>query len=1018
MKKIISLLLVLVFAVSLCSTAMINVSAATPSIKVSPATLNIMVGQTGTVTWTTVPANQLVYISPVSLSHTSYSQSDGKMTFTGKSVGTDKVYAVMSYNGKEYYALVTVNVTEKTLSSIAVTTKPTKTSYYVGDTLNTAGMVVQATYSDGTKTNVTGWTCSPTTLSTAGTQTITVSYKEGTVTKTATFTVSMTAPSVTVSPSTLNIQVGQTGTVTWTTVPASQGIGVQFVNGGLSHCDFAQTQTKLTFVGASAGTDKLYVVMTYGGKEYKALVTINVTEKTLSSIAVTTKPTKTSYYVGDTLNTAGMVVQATYSDGTKANVTGYTCSPTTLSTAGTQTITVSYKEGTVTKTATFTVTVTAPSITVSPATLNLSVGQTGTVSFTTKPAGQTVGMSNMQISHTSFSKDDSKVTFTGNSVGTDSMDLTMTYGGKTYSAHVTVKVTARVLSSIAVTTKPTKLTYYVDDPLDTTGMVVQATYTNGTKANVTGWSCSPTVLKTKGTQTITVTYKEGTVTKTTTFTVTVNPKPEVSCTLTLSKSSLSFKKGESGTVNCTYSLSGDYSSLQSISIDCQINPYIANYEFGNWQSSDFAQNTIPLTLYGITPGTATVTVVITDPDTEKVLATKPLSLTVGQPDPLKCTLTLSKTSLSFSKTGQSETINCAYSITGDYSSIQGVGIGYLSDYDSTIASVSFGEWASNTFEQNSIPATITGLRSGTVDIVFVVYDTETEDIYAQKTLSVAVNIPEGYTYTVSNGSATITGYNGSTSTLIIPSSIGGYPVTAIGYRAFDGATMDWVRTQVTKIVLPDTVQTLAEDAFYGCMQLQELTLSNNLKTIGVHAFMDCRRLKSVSIPSSVTSIEKQAFCNCTALESVQLHIASQALTVGSFAFLNCPSLKTMEIASSNITILTKAFGYNYDETTKVYSASGLTIRGYVNSPAYSYYQANSDFVSWQSLGSDRTPGDVNGDNKVNLLDAALITRYVVGGWGVTLNESNADVNGDGKVNLIDAALITRYVVGGWGVVLK
>ena len=63
-------------------------------------------------------------------------------------------------------------------------------------------------------------------------------------------------------------------------------------------------------------------------------------------------------------------------------------------------------------------------------------------------------------------------------------------------------------------------------------------------------------------------------------------------------------------------------------------------------------------------------------------------------------------------------------------------------------------------------------------------------------------------------------------------------------------------------------------------------------------------------------------------------------------------------------------------------------------------------------------GDVNGDGKVTLIDAALISRFVVGGWGVTLNESAADVNGDSKVTLIDAALISRYVVGGWGVVLK
>ena len=74
---------------------------------------------------------------------------------------------------------------------------------------------------------------------------------------------------------------------------------------------------------------------------------------TLSSIAVTTQPTKTVYTVGDTFDATGLVVTATYSDGTTAPVTDYTLSTVDMSTAGTKTVTVTY-EG---KTATFEITV-------------------------------------------------------------------------------------------------------------------------------------------------------------------------------------------------------------------------------------------------------------------------------------------------------------------------------------------------------------------------------------------------------------------------------------------------------------------------------------------------------------------------------------------------------------------------------------------------------------------------------------------------------------------------------------
>ena len=77
--------------------------------------------------------------------------------------------------------------------------------------------------------------------------------------------------------------------------------------------------------------------------------------KDLSSITITTPPTKTAYKAGESLDLTGMVVTATYSDATSVDVTNRcTTSPASgdvLTTSDT-TITVSYTEGSLTKTAT------------------------------------------------------------------------------------------------------------------------------------------------------------------------------------------------------------------------------------------------------------------------------------------------------------------------------------------------------------------------------------------------------------------------------------------------------------------------------------------------------------------------------------------------------------------------------------------------------------------------------------------------------------------------------------------
>jgi len=76
--------------------------------------------------------------------------------------------------------------------------------------------------------------------------------------------------------------------------------------------------------------------------------------KTVLSIVLTGYPTKTIYIVGDKLDTSGLVVTASYSDGTTQDVTTYTTNFDS-STTGTKTVTVSY--GGKTATRTFTVTV-------------------------------------------------------------------------------------------------------------------------------------------------------------------------------------------------------------------------------------------------------------------------------------------------------------------------------------------------------------------------------------------------------------------------------------------------------------------------------------------------------------------------------------------------------------------------------------------------------------------------------------------------------------------------------------
>ena len=103
----------------------------------------------------------------------------------------------------------------------------------------------------------------------------------------------------------------------------------------------------------------------------------------LASIAITTPPAKTTYTVGETFDPAGMVVEATYSNGAKAVATGYTFVPSTALTDGTTSVTIQYTEGGVTKTA-------EQAITVSKAAGSLSISPTSLTLDNANPSGEII----------------------------------------------------------------------------------------------------------------------------------------------------------------------------------------------------------------------------------------------------------------------------------------------------------------------------------------------------------------------------------------------------------------------------------------------------------------------------------------------------------------------------------------------------------------------------------------------------------------------------------------------------
>ncbi|HTY89201.1 MAG TPA: leucine-rich repeat domain-containing protein [Candidatus Acidoferrum sp.] len=104
-----------------------------------------------------------------------------------------------------------------------------------------------------------------------------------------------------------------------------------------------------------------------------------------------------------------------------------------------------------------------------------------------------------------------------------------------------------------------------------------------------------------------------------------------------------------------------------------------------------------------------------------------------------------------------------------------------------------------------------------------------------------------------DGTATITGYSGSSSVVTIPGTISGLTVADIGDSAFQYANM-------SSVIISDAVLSIGAQAFDNCMNLTNVAMGSGVKTIGYGAFQNSK-LSTIAIPASVTNIGHGAFAS-------------------------------------------------------------------------------------------------------------------------------------------------------------
>jgi len=236
----------------------------------------------------------------------------------------------------------------------------------------------------------------------------------------------------------------------------------------------------------------------------------------------------------------------------------------------------------------------------------------------------------------------------------------------------------------------------------------------------------------------------------------------------------------------------------------------------------------------------------------------------------------------------------------------------------------------------------TGLTSIEVAAGNAVYRSE-DGVLFNRSQTTLIQYPGGKrgSYVIPNsvtsiGQEAFRGCMGLTS-VVIPGS-----VTEIGWETFSGCT------GLASVVIPDGVTSIGGGAFSGCTGLTSVVIPDSVTSIGDGAFSGCTGLISVVIPGSVTSIGDGAFYGCPGLTSVA--IPNSVTAIGDQVFSGCTNLTNIEVAAGNAVYRSEdGVLFNRSQTTLIQYPGGkrgsYAIPGSVTSLGWGAFSGCTDLTS-------------------------------------------------------------------------
>ena len=284
----------------------------------------------------------------------------------------------------------------------------------------------------------------------------------------------------------------------------------------------------------------------------------------------------------------------------------------------------------------------------------------------------------------------------------------------------------------------------------------------------------------------------------------------------------------------------------------------------------------------------------------------------------------------------------------------------------------------------------------------------------------------------------ITGSDYKATSIEIPETISGLPVTAIGDYAFNGSS-------ISSITIPGSVKTIGKYAFSMSSNLKSVTIPDSVEFIDLRAFDLCKQLSEVNLPDKMIEMSAKVFDNTPWMDAQR---QKSDLVIINGNLIDGANAKGEVVVPDDVKYVSAgAFERNEDITSVVFPSSITKINDnvffycsnlksvdaksctFIDSMAFAYcnkltdlkvsgkmtkidYMAFADVTSQATITVYGTQADWNQADKPSDDKFLNSAKYIFDeSYVAPPQEIKGDVDANGAFNTADLVLLNKWLVG-------